>query len=193
MTERPEQPEFATAIRGYDRLQVDDYITRLTEIAADAEERARAAEEELEFSRHSTVGPRVGQILELAVDEAKDLRAKVDADAEATRSAARNEAIERISRANEEARETRQQTKVEREQALADLENERRRAHAEVERLQGAKRVLLSDLGRLQEALAVAAGVVQPEAPESDKEAGQPEPGTAGTRARAGAVTSRAA
>jgi cell division septum initiation protein DivIVA len=196
MTERPEQPEFATAIRGYDRLQVDDYIARLTDIAADAEERGRAAEEELEFSRHTTVGPRVGQIFELAVEEAKDLRRKVAAEAEATRGAARSEASEMVVRANEEARETRAQTQREREETLADIETERRRAHAEVQRLEGAKRVLLGDLGRLQEALAAAAGVVQPEAPGGDAQAdepGPPDPDTAETPSRSEEAPPRAA
>ena len=186
MTEHPEQPEFATAIRGYDRLQVDDYIIRVTDIAADAEERARAAEEELEFSRHSTVGPRVGQIFDLAVEEAKDLRRRVSAETEAMRSAARSDASEMISRANEEARKTRDQTQSEREQALADLEAERRRAYAEVERLEGAKHVLLSDLARLQEALAAAAGIVRPGAPQIEARTGQsgpPDPETAEARA----------
>jgi cell division septum initiation protein DivIVA len=191
MTERPERPEFATAIRGYDRLQVDDYIARLAEISADAEERARAAEEELEFSRHTTVGPRVGQMLELAVEEAKELRQKVNAEAEAKRSTARSEASEIISRANEEARETRKQTEAERQQALADLETERRRAHAEIDRLERAKHMLLGDLRRLQEALAAAAAVVEPdarEAPENDAhdaEPGAPKRKTAGARAQA--------
>jgi cell division septum initiation protein DivIVA len=188
MTERPEQPEFATAIRGYDKLQVDDYINRLSEIAADAEERARAAEEELEFSRHSTVGPRVGQIFDLAVEEAKDLRRRVSAEAEAMRASARSAVGELISRGNEEARRIRDQTQAERERALADIETERRRAHAEVERLQGAKHVLLSDLARLQEALAAAAGAVQPapEAPQIEAQTGQygpPDPESAESRA----------
>jgi cell division septum initiation protein DivIVA len=188
MTEHPERPEFATAIRGYDRLQVDDYTARLAEIAADAEERARAAEEELEFSRHTTVGPRVGQMLELAVEEAKELRRKVNAEAEAMRSTARSGASEVISRANEEARETRKQTEAERQQALADLEAERRRAHAEVDRLERAKHVLLGDLRRLQEALAAAAVVVEPVAPmapendDQDAEPGATDRKTAETR-----------
>jgi DivIVA domain-containing protein len=37
-------PEFAIAIRGYDRDQVDDYVRRLRELLAVAEDRARAAD-----------------------------------------------------------------------------------------------------------------------------------------------------
>jgi DivIVA domain-containing protein len=44
MTDRPERPEFATSMDGYDRCQVDEYIDRLRAIVADAEDRARAAE-----------------------------------------------------------------------------------------------------------------------------------------------------
>jgi hypothetical protein len=67
-------PEFTAAIRGYDKLQVDEYVAHLQEFAEDAEARARAAESELEVTRHTTVGPRVGEIFELAVTEAKDLQ-----------------------------------------------------------------------------------------------------------------------
>src|SRR5258708_38312316 len=68
------QPEFTAAIRGYDRVQVDEYVERLHLLLGDAEERVRAAEDDLEFSRHATVGPRVSQIFDLAVAESQELR-----------------------------------------------------------------------------------------------------------------------
>lgn len=40
----PDQPQFAAAMRGYDRDQVDDYVARLHEWARDWRERAGAAE-----------------------------------------------------------------------------------------------------------------------------------------------------
>lgn len=40
----PMLPEFTTAVRGYDRGQVDEYITRLHEWLAEAEERVRVTE-----------------------------------------------------------------------------------------------------------------------------------------------------
>ena len=84
-----DRPEFATSIRGYDRVQVDDYIERLSEIAEDAEERARVAEAELEFSLQAIVGPRVAQILELAAEEGRELRARMQAEADRMRYEAR--------------------------------------------------------------------------------------------------------
>jgi len=55
MTDLPKtQPEFTAAIRGYDRVQVDEYVERLHLLLGDAEERVRAAEDDLEFSRHAT-------------------------------------------------------------------------------------------------------------------------------------------
>jgi DivIVA domain-containing protein len=161
MTEHPERPEFATAIRGYDRLQVDDYIDRLAEIAADAEERARAAEEELEFSRHATVGPRVGEIFDLAIEEAKELRERAAAQAETTRAGARAEAEEILSSAEQEAADVEAQSRRQREDVLAELAAERGRARSEVEELEGAKTALVGDLWRLQDALAAAAELAE--------------------------------
>jgi DivIVA domain-containing protein len=110
LNERPQRPEFATAIRGYDRPQVDDYVDRLSEIAADAEERARAAEAELEFSRHATVGARVSEIFDLAVEESKELRERVAAEVQETRAAARADADATVSMAAREAAHVRAQT-----------------------------------------------------------------------------------
>src|SRR3979409_1738911 len=110
MNDRPDRPEFATAMRGYDRLQVDDYVERLVDIATDAEERARAAESELEFSRHTTVGPRVSQILELAVEEGKELRERVSAEADKIRADAHAAADAIVTGARESADLTRTET-----------------------------------------------------------------------------------
>jgi cell division septum initiation protein DivIVA len=107
MTDRRDRPEFATAIRGYDRLQVDVYIDRLREIAADAEERARAAEAELEFSRHTVVGPRVAQILDLAVQEGKELRERIHAEADRMREQARAEVEAIVADARDSAKPAR--------------------------------------------------------------------------------------
>jgi DivIVA domain-containing protein len=188
MTEHPERPEFATAIRGYDRLQVDEYIDRLAEIAADAEERARAAEEELEFSRHATVGPRVGEIFDLAIEEAKELRERVAAEAETTRADARAEAEAILSRAEQEAADVEAQSRREREEALAELAAERGRARSEVEELDGTKIALIGDLWRLQEALAAAAEVAEGKSESTTEELEAPREG----RHRAAAEASSA-
>jgi DivIVA domain-containing protein len=168
MTERPYRPEFAISMRGYDRLQVDDYVDRLVDIAADAEDRARVAESELEFSRHTTVGPRVSQILELAVEEGKELRERVAAEADRRRDEARAEADAIVTGARESAGLTRDEAERTREEILADADARRREVLAEVERLTENKVRLLGDLGRLQQLLAEATGVPVASEPEPE-------------------------
>jgi len=155
----PERPEFTAAIRGYDRPQVDDYIDRMLNLVAEAEDRARAAESELEFSRHSTVGPRVTEIFELAIAEAKDVQSKTTAECQRIWADARAEAERIVTKARDEASEIRQESERERERVAAELEAERQSAAREVERLGDAKNTMLAELRRLQEALAAAAGL----------------------------------
>jgi DivIVA domain-containing protein len=156
MTERPERPEFATAIRGYDKLQVDDYIDRLIEITADAEERAGSAEAELEFSRHTTIGPRVGQIFDLAVQEAQELRERVGEEAEQTRTRTRREADETIARARKAASETGAEAERKARETIAQAEATREKVMREVEAIGEQKASLVADLERLQKVLAAA-------------------------------------
>jgi cell division septum initiation protein DivIVA len=157
-----EQPRFASAMRGYDRLQVDDYIARLGEIVSDAEERARLAESELEFSRHATVGPRVSQILDLAVEEAKELRERVDAEVERVRSQARAQCDEMVARARDTSAQIRAEAESARADILADADAKRLAILAEVERLDRSRGALLRDLERLQHVLADATSVEFP-------------------------------
>ena len=165
MTERPERPEFATAIRGYDRLQVDDYIDRLLAITADAEERGRTAEAELEFSRHTTIGPRVGQIFDLAVQEAQDLRERVGKEAEETRTRSRREADAVIARARKGAEAIETEAKRVGRERIVRAESARDKALAEVEELTEKKEALVGDLERLQEVLTSATRAVRPSEP----------------------------
>jgi cell division septum initiation protein DivIVA len=159
MNEHQDRPAFATAMRGYDRPQVDDYVERLLDIAADAEERARAAESELEFSRHTTVGPRVSQILELAVEEGKELRERVAVETDRLRGDANAQAEAIVTGARESADLTRAEAERTREEILADADARRHEVLAEVERLAENKTRLLGDLGRLQRLLSEATGV----------------------------------
>jgi DivIVA domain-containing protein len=159
MTDHRDHPEFATSMRGYDRLQVDEYIDRLHDLAADAEERARVAESELEFSRHATVGPRVAQILDLAVEEGKELRERVQVEADRMRADARAESEAIAAAARESADLTRTEAERTREEVLADADARRREVLGEVERLTESKTWLLGDLGRLQRTLAEATGI----------------------------------
>jgi cell division septum initiation protein DivIVA len=155
----PERPEFTAAIRGYDRLQVDEYIARLQDLVAEAEDRGRAAESELEFSRHSTVGPRVTEIFELAIAEAKELRSKAITDCDRARTDARAEVDRLVSGAREDASAIKEQAQRDREDVLTELAAERRRREEEIERLDETKGTMLAELRRLQEALAAAAGI----------------------------------
>jgi cell division septum initiation protein DivIVA len=175
MTQRPERPEFASSIRGYDRLQVDDYIDRLVEIVVDAEERAQSAERELEFSRHTTVGPRVGHIMEMAVDEAKELRERVAAETEEMRSNARQECEQMNKRAQRAAAETHAKAKRSAKQLITQADAIRDQILGEVEALSEQKAAFLGDLERLQEALGVAA---------REAMAGTPDEGASGERPR---------
>jgi DivIVA domain-containing protein len=165
MSDHPEQPRFATSMRGYDKLQVDDYVERLRDIVTDAEERARLAESELEFSRHATVGPRVSQILDLAVEEAKELRERVDAEVERTRSHARAQCDEIVARARDTGAQIRTEAESARSEILADADAKRLAVLAEVERLSRSRGALLRDLERLQHVLSEATSVEFPALP----------------------------
>jgi cell division septum initiation protein DivIVA len=158
MTDRRDHPEFATSMRGYDRLQVDEYIDRLHNIAADAEDRARVAESELEFSRHTTVGPRVAQILDLAVEESKELRESVQAETDRMREEARAEAEAIIAGAREGAELTRAEAERSRQEVLAEADARRLEVLGEVERLAESKTQLVGDLAHLQNVLVEATG-----------------------------------
>ena len=155
-----EQPEFTASIRGYDKLQVDDYIARLRALALEADERARSAESELEFSRHQTIGPRVSEIFELAVAEAKELRENVVAETEEMRAQAKLDAEEIGVRAREHAAEVDAETKRSRDQAIAEIQVARAEAQDELDALERRKSAHLDDLRKLQQSLASAAQFV---------------------------------
>jgi hypothetical protein len=162
-----EAPEFTIAIRGYDKLQVDEYVAHLQECAADAEQRARTAESELEVTRHTTVGPRVGEIFELAVTEAKDLQDRARTECEKKIADGHEKAAEIVAEARDREAEAGAAIEREKEAARKEIEAERRRAELEVEQLRETKAVLYGDLCRLQEVLASATGITAPEAGET--------------------------
>jgi cell division septum initiation protein DivIVA len=113
------RPVFRAALRGYDRLQVDNYVARAeTELLAvrrandDLLTRYGACSAELEISRRllacSPAGreqvrtsERVGEILRLAADEAARLTEAGAADADRIRGVARAEADALLRRARE--------------------------------------------------------------------------------------------
>jgi DivIVA domain-containing protein len=170
------RPEFTTAIRGYDRVQVDDYIERLHRLVAYAEERARDAESELEFreteselelSHHTNVGPRVTEILDLAVAESKELRERIKQQADTLLARARREAQGVVESAHVEAAEMREQSQREHRNVITKLDAERQRARGEIVELQRRQTDLLENLRQLQDALGAAVNGIpdQPDAP----------------------------
>jgi cell division septum initiation protein DivIVA len=170
------RPEFTTSIRGYDRFQVDDYIERLRDLVAEAEQRARVAESELEFrdaeselelNRHASVGPRVSEILDLAVAESKELRERIKQKSDKLFARARRQAEDIVESAQAEALQMREQAERECKDLLATRDTEREHAHAEIVELQRRQALLLGNLRQLQDELGAAVDLIpdQPEAP----------------------------
>jgi hypothetical protein len=155
------QPEFAAAIRGYDRMQVDDYIERLSNLLAEAEERVRTAENDLEFSRHATVGPRVSEIFNLAVAESQELRDRIQIESNALLVDARQRAEQSTKAAREDAAELVAEAEQERDDLLADMERQRGGARERVAALEERRSQLLGELKRLRDALGDAAAIVE--------------------------------
>lgn len=160
MSDVVEGPEFAAAMRGYDRVQVDDYVARLHALVAEAEERARVAESQLEGGVHATVGPRVTQIFELALAETGELRASVQAQVDELLADARRRADELVSAAERDAESITAQARAQGEELLAELAGERETVRQQVDALEARKSHLVDELRRLQSALASAADSV---------------------------------
>jgi hypothetical protein len=93
-------PDFSHALRGYDRAQVDEYLASYAEYSVHVEERARKAETALAQCRRElasspgTVGisERLASILQLANEEAEEIRERARTESEAMTLAARSEA-----------------------------------------------------------------------------------------------------
>lgn len=170
------RPPFRTALRGYDRVQVDDHVARfaaelLAVRRANDELLARygACSAELEISRRllacSPAGreqvrtsERVGEILRLAADEAARLTEAGADDGDRIRAVARAEADALLRRARQV-----------KEDALADCE--RMRAEAEQTRAAAAEQVARAraevrrTAARLDEALVALVGLLPEEQP----------------------------
>jgi cell division septum initiation protein DivIVA len=153
-------PTFRLAVRGYDRLQVDNYVawteTELIAVRRECDHllsRYEACGAQLEISKRllaqsssgrelSAVSERVGEILRLAADEAADLTAAGAQEAERTLAEARTEADARLRQAHEVKEtavaagdELREEARRDRAEATALLDQAGRRAE---ELLRGA-------------------------------------------------------
>ena len=178
------RPPFRTALRGYDRVQVDDHVAwfeaeLLAVRRANDELLARygACSAELEISRRllacSPAGreqvrtsERVGEILRLAADEAARLTEAGADDGDRIRAVARAEAdalLRRAREVKEDALADCERMRAEAEQARAAAADELARARAEVRRT----------AARLDEALVALADLL----PEDDPANRAPLPG----------------
>jgi cell division septum initiation protein DivIVA len=87
-----EPPEFSQTFRGYDREQVDAYVVWVRDHAIDAEDRAGRAEAALTQCRRELasspttagISERLAAMLQLATEEAADIRARAQAESDAT-------------------------------------------------------------------------------------------------------------
>jgi cell division septum initiation protein DivIVA len=159
------RPEFTVAIRGYDRLQVDEYIERLQKLLSEAEDRVRAAESDHDFSSHASLGPRLSEIFELAGAEARELRAKVEREAKELLADARVDAKEIVTGARETAKAISEQGARDYEAMLDDYEEEREQIRAQVNELDAHRAAVVGELRRLHGAIGAATGIAVP-APE---------------------------
>lgn len=151
---------FDVVLRGYERSQVDRYITWLE----GALEQARAAATR-ERPNYAELGQRVARILELAEEEAAELRTTAVAEAATIRADAltatetvrteaagiRREAQEEAERVLAQAREDAQRL---REQATSEREAMLTGARSELNALQGQREEIARRLGDLREQLA---------------------------------------
>lgn len=140
-------PEFAHAVRGYDRYQVDEYIARLNEWAVGAQVRAQDAERRVEemAARSATLEKKLAQLesertpspeeaLEAASIHAAELVAAAVREAEGIRTRATADAERRAETADREALElldaTRRSVSGLREKMVEEREAARQRADA---------------------------------------------------------------
>ena len=82
-----EAPEFSFSLRGYDRVQVDEYVAELLAYVIEVEERAATAESALVECRRELASPgsagiseRLAAILALANEEADQIRVRAQAE-----------------------------------------------------------------------------------------------------------------
>ncbi len=103
-----EEPVFSYSLRGYDRVQVDDYLAGFREYVIQLEDRAVAAESALVECRRELASPgsagvseRLAAILQLANEEADEIRVRAQAEGEATTQHAASDAERTVNDANQ--------------------------------------------------------------------------------------------
>ena len=102
-------PDFSPSLRGYDRAQVDEYLAWLRNTAAQAEDRASRAESALEQCRRELastpttagISQRLAAILQLANEEADEIRVRARDESEARKREAAEQATRTVDEANQ--------------------------------------------------------------------------------------------
>jgi len=181
MTEEGALPEFAIAMRGYDRLQVDDYIVKQAVWLNEAEVRVEGAETEvasLKSERSSLraqvaslqeeafttappsfdeLGERVGRVLHEAWAAAEEMRQDGEKAAEEIASRTRQEAAAEVASLVEEAkRESADlvtRSRAEADRLTGEAERRRRELRSEIAILTDQRDSALGELARLRSGL----------------------------------------
>jgi cell division septum initiation protein DivIVA len=167
-------PEFTIAMRGYDRMQVADYLGRLREYAAELEIRLARAERaeadlraaiadcqtennelaaqvhgltaERDAAAPAGLAPRLERILELAEEEASETRRAAVVEAAEVRQAARDEADTTLAAARAEAASAVAAAQAEADTVLAEAHRAADEATADVEDLLRRRAAVVGDL-----------------------------------------------
>ncbi|GAA3881774.1 hypothetical protein GCM10022243_52900 [Saccharothrix violaceirubra] len=135
-------PRFTTAMRGYDRRQVDEYVAAQAAALADAS---------LELARLRSTGPapttpashlgeRVAGIVAFAEHQAEELVAEATRTAETLRGDAKRQAELILREAEVQAGELRRGAERDAEQTAADLRSRKLKAATEAERVEAEAR-----------------------------------------------------
>jgi len=175
-------PQFTSAVRGYDRNQVDKHVAQLTEWLQDyalrtetAERAATAATAEAEELRarlaelerrtfvstpdsFRALGERVGRILESTFEASEVLRTRTEAEASAFEAEHERRAKELLAEAERRAVEIRAQAHSTAEEMVEGGRAQRREIEREIASLEGRRRDALAEIERLQRYLASVLG-----------------------------------
>ncbi len=181
MTDESSLPEFAIAMRGYDRLQVDDYIVKQAVWLNEAEVRVEAAETELGSLKgeraslraqvaslqeeafktappsFDELGERVGRVLQEAWGAAGDMRQDAEKAAEEIATRMREEAGRDVAAlmddAKRESAELVTRSRAEADRLTGEAERRRRDLRAEIAILTDQRDSALGELARLRSGL----------------------------------------
>lgn len=157
---------FDLVYRGYARNQVDAYLAesdaalaayqqRLSDIEAEAE-RLRRELAETSAPSYTGLGARVRKILQLAEEQADEIRRDAHTEAERVLDHARDTAAEIVATATEDAERIRRDAKLAAEQVHASLEAERRRVETRRDELDRRIAALREALGQAADVTGVA-------------------------------------